>query len=411
MTATAQSDPTLELLERFEREGAWAAVKRGVPIFKPHERKVKDKDGSERTIQVTAADLEDIAQNADDLERTSGVPLRMTIGHVQPSADEKNQPPLAGYARNLRPGKFGPSQEPCLLADLYFLDEHYQLAREYPYRSAEFYPAAQEVRGVALLKRDPQLALGVVTYDGQGRYYRYAMDDDMDQPSQQPPDPAPAPAVPAEGAGPPGHEEWAGHMEHYAKSNPWLGSLKSCYEAEQPPMPATPPGGAAAPAPAAPIAPSAAPIAPSAAPMPAPDELQRMQRDSQAIAYQRQQAEIAELRSKVASLTTDAERAKCEQMVTQLEAEHYQLDRAAEVELLLNMTPTSRQHRCDAVRKYHQRHAGPSAPVLYAGSMVPVAADAAPPGTLTEAQAETCLSYMREHDCDWETAKAKALAG
>src|SRR5262249_39919807 len=102
------------------------------------------------------------------LERCYGVAARVTDGHVNPAKNvpESSQPALLGFARNPRAGGFGQAQTPGVLVDLFIRNEQLPTFRDRPYRSAEYYPPTREIRGVALLLRDPGLDLGIVTYDG-----------------------------------------------------------------------------------------------------------------------------------------------------------------------------------------------------------------------------------------------------
>jgi hypothetical protein len=158
-------------------------VKRGVPIFRAHSRKVKDKDGKEITVTVTDADLPEIAANMAIAQARDGVFGRIVDGHIKPGMDvaEKDQPGLIGLQANPRFATFGASAIPCVMVDQYIRNDRLHIAKERPYRSAEYYPDAKTIRGTALMVRDPFLDLGVVTYVGANTPYLYAMGtDDMD---------------------------------------------------------------------------------------------------------------------------------------------------------------------------------------------------------------------------------------
>lgn len=333
-------DPTLELLDRFADEGKWATIRRSVPIFKVHERTAGGK-----VIKVTDADLHVIAEKANRLERESGVPLRLTVGHVRHDQPEHQQPPLAGYARTLRVGKFGPGQQTALLADLYLTADHYATAKDCPYRSAEYYATAKEVRGVALLKRDPQLDMGIVTYERPDGCLIYAM-------SEEPP--------------------------------------MSTAVADKP-------------------APTADPK-----PAPAPDDMLRMQRDEQMVINARLEEDNKALRERITNLEKSNERAKCEQLVIQLQAENYQLDRATEVDFLAAIPEDKRAARLEYIRKHYRKEHSLTAPIPYTrDGMVPVADNPNPgfSGPLTEEAAEPIIAYQRKHGCDWDEAASAVKAG
>lgn len=155
-------DATLDFLARLNDPAQWVIV-RDVPIFRPHTR--RNQDGSVK-YTVSEHDIENIAITGAAKERENGVAGIITLGHrlVDPRAPEPQQPRVVGYLRNMRPGRFGPEQVPCDLVDAYYKRDDWDEARKYPFRSAEYYPAKREITGVALLVRDPELELGVVSY-------------------------------------------------------------------------------------------------------------------------------------------------------------------------------------------------------------------------------------------------------
>jgi len=155
-------DATEEFAAQLNDPTRWA-IKRSVPIFKPH-RRVDPNSG--REIVVDVPKLYRIAENLQRLERDGGVPIRMTLGHTEPGKPETEQPPVAGYYRNARVAAFGPKGEPAVVVDEW-LDPTYRSKRKnFPYRSSEYYDDTEQITGVALLTRDPYLDLGVVAYEG-----------------------------------------------------------------------------------------------------------------------------------------------------------------------------------------------------------------------------------------------------
>lgn len=166
------SDPTLDSLALLDDPSRFRCVK-NVPIFKPHVR--KDAKG-EKLYEVKADMLPEIARRTADLEKKSGVVGRIGQGHIKPGQPQKDQPPLFGYFRNAREGTFGPSQEPAILADYYVRVEKWDEFKDHPYRSAEFYPGRGTITGVASLKTDPELDLGVLVFEQDGEpCYHYAI--------------------------------------------------------------------------------------------------------------------------------------------------------------------------------------------------------------------------------------------
>lgn len=154
------ADATADFWRTLNDPRRWI-IKPGVPVFKPHQR-VDPATG--RLISVDIPKLYRIAANAQRMERLAAVPTRMTLGHTEPRLPETMQPPVGGYYRNYRVGRFGPSGEPAILADEWLDPMYLPYRRNFPHRSAEYYDDAEEIRGVALLTRDPYLDLGVVAY-------------------------------------------------------------------------------------------------------------------------------------------------------------------------------------------------------------------------------------------------------
>lgn len=367
---TATADPTLDLLRSFSEPGRYK-VGPAVPIFKPHKRTVKREDGTEYIVNVTASDLPVIADNINRLLADHGVAQRMTVGHVNPKESEIDQPALVGYWKDATVGTFGPKQEPCVYLTPYFLPEHYAVAKRFPYRSAEYYPSRKEIRGVALLMRDPQLDLGMVVYDTDlGPCVLYSMN-----------------ASNTDGQ-PTGHDDWLGHMTHYSKRNPWVGYAMQCYEGLTPmSQPATP-------------ANQAAPVMP----LPGQEEAVRMHANEHAINYARleqtfkeMQAENKALREQVDILRGQSRKDKAERIVTQLQAECYQLDRAEEVQAFVELDDAGWERYEARVRKNYQK-----APVSYNRKEVPVYTGSVegPAGEdeTTREQMQAAVRYQKEHD-------------
>lgn len=169
MSPNSTTDPTLQFMNKLSDESLWKKIE-SAPIFIPHDRDAKGKDGEDIKISVGPDDLGPIAEQINMREQEYGVPPLLTIGHRQqtnPNFNEKNQPDIVGCVRHARIGVFGPKAAPAVLADLYVLKEHWEEARKYPFRSVDFYPGSNKVTGVALLKRDPFLPMGMIMYQAQ----------------------------------------------------------------------------------------------------------------------------------------------------------------------------------------------------------------------------------------------------
>lgn len=161
-----QQDPTLDFVAALNDPSKWIKVE-NIPICIPHERTVKNAAGEEQTIVVTADDLPEIANQLEERAAQYGVYPVMTYGHRQqsdPNFPEKDQPDIAGFTADHHFGYFGPSQVPAVLGTAYYKREEWEEAKKYPFRSMDYYPGTKKITGVALLKRDPYLPLGMVTY-------------------------------------------------------------------------------------------------------------------------------------------------------------------------------------------------------------------------------------------------------
>lgn len=162
------ADPTMTFLQGLEDPAKYVRIQ-NVPIFVPHERQAKGKDGEDINITITMDDLGPIAEQINEREMSYGVPPVLTIGHRQqsnPNFPEQMQPPIVGCVRDAHVGAWGPQQKPAVLATMYYKKEDWEEAKKYPFRSVDFYPGSNKVTGVALLKRDPFLPMGIVSYAG-----------------------------------------------------------------------------------------------------------------------------------------------------------------------------------------------------------------------------------------------------
>ncbi len=155
------ADPTLEFLKDLDNPAKWVCIP-NAPVNRPHKR---------GKAVYTDQDMTGMANTINNVYKKSGVPVRVTIGHIKqdPNEDETNQPPIVGYAKNAKPGKFGPGEVNGLLVDLYIRRGEEDVLRQHPFRSMEVDPETKRIYGIALLTRDPMLDLGVVTYT-KGRW-------------------------------------------------------------------------------------------------------------------------------------------------------------------------------------------------------------------------------------------------
>lgn len=395
--AAATVDPAVQALNNFNDPNLW--VRRDhVPIFDRHVEHSKD---GKVAHDFDEAKLRDIAERSNRREQNTGDACPITIGHTRPGKGEQEQPPVVGYARNFRVGRFGPRQKLAILATFYFKKNKYKEAMTYPRRSVELWPGSWEIDPIALLRRTPQRDLGLLTDESVERYYRensqepvayarkfasgrvrliYSMDQeeqDMDEHDQ-----APANAgVPSDPNSDELSPEDAGkamqYMKHYEKHHPVMKHMCAQYAKEQGGMAADPnlKGGGGMDVTPKKYDASASTFVPSgggagdaaAKPAPAPmppakeDDAMRMQREEQAIMYARQQMEIAQSQEKIEALekALDAERkerkkARAEQVVIQMQAEGFDIDRGSEVNHLADLDETKWDERKAYVRRYHK---------------------------------------------------------
>lgn len=323
------ADATAEFVAKLNDPTQWV-VKRGVPLFKAHDRYRLDPKSKKRFVAytVTDADLYTIASNMRKAE-SRGEPARMTVGHTNPDPDkaETEQPRAIGYWRNARVERFGPTKELGIIADAYI---HRELAPEVKgriYRSVEYYHDTREITGAAVTTRDPALKLGTVELYKAGQPERYSLAEayEMAEPSEEKEEKAESAETEkvekeeGEGTVPEGHDVFLKHMEHYAKSNPWMAYAQHCYNENQM-QAAGPPSGTAGHIPNDEI---------EHKPEPA---MNRMQRDDEAIQYSRMDAEIKTLRKQMETyqkqsveLARERDAADCERMIRTAQAQGYTL--------------------------------------------------------------------------------------
>lgn len=367
------TDPTRDFLRQLDDASQWVIV-RNVPIFAAHTRK----DAKGKEYRVGRSELEKTVQTYQRMEREYGVVPRITLGHIRldPNAPETSQPKIVGYGRNLKLGTFGPGKKEALLADCYFRKADYPQVKQYPYRSAEYYPNSHEITGIALLVRDPQLDLGMVAYRrGDEPCFRYVMENAMDPT-----------ATPNASDLSPEETQLAEKLMRYMCSKmPGMAQMMA---------PAPVPAPAPAPAPALPSATNGGP------PKPKEDDKPDLNAHSvDPVHYQRLQDEVRTLQQQYL-------RAECGRVVERLAEEGYQLDVKQETETLIPLTPEQRTARVGYIRQYYRQ-----APIARSFIDVPVFAGLGDgKDSLDEKTTERIFQYQRDHNCDWDTAEAAIRA-
>lgn len=330
----------------------------------------------------------------------------ISIGHTAPGKSETSQPELVGVARHFKTRWDPDLKKWVIVADYYIRRDKLDEAKTYPRSSVELWPDGT-LDPVALLRRTPARDLKSWTFalggdgaalcysragqptalhylrasaDGQRRtVIRYSMESYMADETKIPPEktpeptpevpaaaaPAPAPAAPAPDTG-----DTALHFMAACCNHPAMKRYMAEQAAQQPAPPAPTTDPTQPPTTEEPVPFDAAPAAPSGSntfpPATEKDkEPERMQKDSDAIRYSRLEAEVQALREQAAQSARQAATADCERLVTQLEAEGFELDRVAEVTDMVGMTPEGRTAHVARVRRYYRQ-----APTGYRPSIV-----------------------------------------
>lgn len=178
------SDPTMQLLADLDDPTKFRRVER-VAVFRPHTREQMTADGKKRTIRVTGADLQTIAERTNAALEQSGRPVRLTLGHVKqdPNYPEHLQPKIVGFAKDYKAEVVQrPAGTLLTVTHTEYLraDEADEILRQYPFRSPEYDPEGQVFGGVALLTRDPWLDTGAVyVYAAGSRFIHYQAGTNM----------------------------------------------------------------------------------------------------------------------------------------------------------------------------------------------------------------------------------------
>ena len=188
------NDPTQDLIDALERADPkeWGRICYGVPIFRAH--KVYEVDdgsgaGTKKLVVVPegeaapaggvcihTVDRARLLQITEEINRNYAVgskPAKLFIGHSDPKVPQKLNPEIVGYGRRAYLGKFGKHQIDAIKTDAFFTLGNENAAREYPERSAEFNPRTNAITGVALLKTDPRLPMGMLAFATQDEVLFY----------------------------------------------------------------------------------------------------------------------------------------------------------------------------------------------------------------------------------------------
>ncbi len=179
----ATLDPTMHAVNSLKDASKWKIVP-NVPIFIPHIR--RDEEGKPK-YSVSEDDLREIA-NVCNARARAGVPGKIQIGHtvkdqydqsgnVIKKIPEHEQPEMVGVFKDFKVGRFGPENKPALLVNLYYRRDKFDHAKTYPFRSVEYYNNVKEITSLALLRKDPDLDMGMLLFergDERGPCYHYS---------------------------------------------------------------------------------------------------------------------------------------------------------------------------------------------------------------------------------------------
>lgn len=404
----ATADPTMEFLARFDDPGQWDDIVPNVPICIPHVRKTVDKDGQPVTYTVDLDRMQEIADNINRLLEDQGVVLPMTKGHrVKPTREEpvvpqSKQPPILAYGRGATVGKWGPKKKWAVLTTMYVRKGCGGEVEELPFRSMEFYPGANEIRGVALQSTDPALDMGMCYYRLGENLYFYDMEAAMPDPTK-PPDKEETIKKPqeddlADSLGTPEkiHEHYRKHahlMEHYAKFHKHLEHYATM----------TPLSGTN-----------------GAMPEPhKPPETEHMDKGGDPVLYARfkamdERVRQMEERTKKAEARADRmsenyEREHCDNILASLKRDGYPVSAEKHLPKLLKMSEAERLDWETEVRENYTRDPAAVQDIqVYQG---PMPGDGGQdPNEFYEADMKDADQYMKAHPgCDWEDARKFAI--
>lgn len=198
----AEGDPTRRLLDRLDQPEHWDHIDHGVPFFAEHEEQVDVLDadgkptGEKITVKVDPERLHRILDNLIAIERETGSIPVITEGHrlTGKGIPEQLQPDILGVMAHSRMGTWGKEEKLAIVGDPHYFKGKFERAKEYPFRSAEVYlpeldpgtPYPDHLTGVALLKRDPRINMGLVTYgrptfasfSRDSKLYRFALGEE-----------------------------------------------------------------------------------------------------------------------------------------------------------------------------------------------------------------------------------------
>lgn len=372
-------DPTMVLHRRLidAEPSDWDEIREDVPIFLEHDvyemaggRKVMvvkgdtPPAGGRKILTVDKAKLQEAAKRINTNFDSYAKPVKFFVGHNGPpsTTPQQDQPDIIGYGCHATVGPFGPKGITALKVTRFIERGHGEEAAKYPERSPEYYPQRNEITGVALLKTDPRLPMGMVYGHGQGSPLLYGqgfdMADERDDTGKTPDEVRKDTEQQAGGGGDAGGTDtgdelspeeahqamrFASHYERHHKPWKYMCDQYSKYASEASPTN----GGGPAPAPAGgPAAPTDDPAA--ATPPPPPEE-----KDVEKQHFERR---IAALEAENREIKLSYAREQAETMVAELTGLHIKgIDPKALTVQLTGLSPKARKARFEEIRDNYAR--------------------------------------------------------
>ncbi|MCK5604215.1 hypothetical protein KAR91_20170 [Candidatus Pacearchaeota archaeon] len=131
---------------------------------------VDEFENPDRGICFDAALLKSIVAKHNFLQSDTGDLIPIMPGHTFDDVGELDQPPVVGFAGNLKFGSVGDLEpRPAILADFFILPEMEALFRSMPRRSIEFYEDSGQLGAIAILGgTKPERHLGMLALQHKG---------------------------------------------------------------------------------------------------------------------------------------------------------------------------------------------------------------------------------------------------
>lgn len=352
--AAPDEDPTVDFARRFADPSLWKIRKR-IPIFA--ERTEEDPETGETEV-LDPNELAVYVRNCNQLVAT-GNPPGLTLGHTRDDAPESSQPITIGYAKNFRMERSPLTGLMTVYHDEWYYPTAAAEVKSYPYRSVERWKVSKLFKPIALLRREPQINLGVVSYHAGEKVVRYSRESYMpDQPTQPPahqmvtPNPEGGQAGPdADDLSPEEAQLADKFFRHYSMTNPVMKYMCAKYEAE-----------AAAPDPAAAAAPAAGNTfvpgqEPAPAPAPVEQDARRMSANTNDLT--RYQKENEALKQRVVALEKAERIARYNAELTVLREQGYVFEVSEELADSQNLDRNAFDKHKEKIKKnYHRAPVG-----------------------------------------------------